>query len=197
MENYDRDQLYTKDVHIYVEANPNPGAMKFVANFMLMPEGESRDYPTLEQSGESPLAQELFKFDYVTRVFFMSNFVTVTKSEDKDWIEIQDEIRLFIKGYLEAEKPVFNEEVGEEVANEDESEIDSKIKEILDEYVRPAVESDGGAIAFKSFENGVVTVQLQGSCSGCPSSTITLKSGIEALLKRALPEVESVEAESL
>ena len=96
----------TKPVNIYLEANPNPNSLKFVVNFMLMPEGVSRDYPSAESAQNAPLAQELFKFDYVTRVFYMSNFITVTKSEDKEWIEIQDELKRFIQTYLQEEKPL-------------------------------------------------------------------------------------------
>ncbi len=184
-------------VNIYLEANPNPNSLKFVANFMLVQEGENYDFPDKKSSTNAPLADELFDYPYVKRVFYMSNFVTVTKSNEVEWIEIQDELKLHIKNYLEEEKPLLRDDyqkpqVEEEVS--DEPEIEQKIKSILDEYVKPAVEQDGGAIAFDSFEDGVVTVLLQGSCSGCPSSTLTLKAGIENLLKRMVPEIKSVEA---
>lgn len=184
-------------VTIYLETNPNPNSLKFVANFMLVGEGESFDFPNRESALNAPLAEELFNYPYVKRVFYMSNFVTVTKSDDVEWMEIQDDLKLHIKDYLEAEKPLLTSEYqkpAEEVTETNESDIEHKIRSILDEYVKPAVESDGGAIAFDNFEDGVVTVILQGSCSGCPSSTLTLKAGIENLLKRMLPEVESVEA---
>ncbi len=188
-----------KNVNIYLEANPNPNSLKFVANYMLLPEGLSRDYPDLDSASLAPLAQDLFKFDYVTRVFYMSNFVTVTKSDDKEWIEVQDELKGVIKGFLGSGKSILNEnlETEESTDSEEEGGIDQKIKSILDEYVRPAVEQDGGAISFHSFDDGVVRLLLQGSCSGCPSSMITLKAGIENLLKRMIPEVEAVEAEEL
>jgi Fe-S cluster biogenesis protein NfuA len=188
-----------RHVNLYLEANPNPNSLKFVANFMMLPEGESFDFPDAASAENSPLAQQLFTFDYVDRVFFMSNFVTVTKKEGVEWLEIQAQLKQTIQQYLEehdylvkAEAAATNQQPGE-----NDTESVKKIKGILDEYIRPAVESDGGAIQFHSFEGGVVKVLLQGSCSGCPSSTITLKAGIENLLKRMVPEVQSVEAEGV
>ncbi|MEJ2003490.1 MAG: NifU family protein [Cyclobacteriaceae bacterium] len=183
-----------RPVNLYMEANPNPNSMKFVANFILVPEGASFDFPDSASAGEVPLAKELFNLPYIDRVFFMSNFITVTKSEDKDWIEIRDEIKSVIQSYLETGKPLIEQPVPQEVYDESDTETVKKIKTILDEYIRPAVEQDGGAITFHSFEDGNVRVLLQGSCSGCPSSTVTLKAGIENLLKRMVPEVASVEA---
>ena len=182
-----------------MEANPNPNSMKFVANFMLLQDGVSFDYPDVKAAADSPLAQELFGLPNVERVFYMSNFVTVSKSENVDWIEIQDGIRDVIKSYLEAEKPLILEELDKDpLFDENDSEVVKKIKGILDEYIRPAVEQDGGAIGFSSFEEGIVKVNLQGSCSGCPASTVTLKSGIENLLKRMLPnDVTEVVAEGV
>lgn len=184
-------------VSLYLEANPNPNSLKFVANFMLVPEGMTYDFPDKESAIEAPLAQELLDYEYVDRVFYMSNFVTVTKKEGYEWIEIRDEIKGHIQKYLESGKPVVNPVAVEETFDENDSETVKKIKGILDEYIKPAVEQDGGAIAFHSFHDGVVKVLLQGSCSGCPSSTVTLKAGIENLLKRMLPEVQSVEAEGV
>lgn len=184
-------------VNLYMEANPNPNSMKFVANFMLLPDGVSLDFPSADEASNSPLALELFKLPYVDRVFFMSNFVTVTKTENLDWLEIREEIKGIIKNYLEAGNLVVKELNDANQINESDSESVKKIKGILDEYIRPAVEQDGGAITFHSFENGVLKVLLQGSCSGCPSSTVTLKAGIENLMKRMLPEVQSVEAEGV
>ncbi|MEO1050471.1 MAG: NifU family protein [Bacteroidota bacterium] len=185
-------------VNIYMESNPNPNSLKFVVNFMLVPDGASFDFPSIEEAESAPLAQELFSFDFVTRVFYMSNFITVTKKEDVEWVEVRDQIKDHIKNYLEDGKAILAEEAGTGLdVDENDSETVKKIKGILDEYVRPAVEQDGGAITFKSFEDGVVKVLLQGSCSGCPSSTVTLKAGIENLLKRMLPEVQTVEAEGV
>ena len=187
-------------VNLYLEANPNPNSLKFVANFMLLPEGASYDFPDAESAENAPLAQQLFAFDFVERVFFMSNFVTVTKKEGVEWAEIQGQIKQLILQYLEEEKAVVLPQAQPEnlQAGGNEADIDKKIKAILDEYIRPAVESDGGAIQFHSYNDGVVKVLLQGSCSGCPSSTVTLKAGIENLLKRMLPEeIKSVEAEGV
>lgn len=191
-------QAQKRPVHLYMEANPNPNSLKFVANFMLADEGVSFDFPTPERAESSPLAKELFNFAAVERVFIASNFVTVTKSESVEWAEIQDIIRTHIKSYLEEGKPVVNISFdGDPLFDEQDSETVKKIKGILDEYIRPAVEQDGGAIVFHSFQDGVVKVLLQGACSGCPSSTITLKAGIENLLTRMLPEVKSVQAEGV
>jgi Fe-S cluster biogenesis protein NfuA len=181
-------------VNIYAEATPNPETMKFVANRMILP-NESADFQTRESALRSPLAQALFEKPYVNAVFIMNNFVTVTKLSTYDWSDLTQELRLFVKDYLEANRPILNPRE-EKLSDEEESEVVQKIKELLDAHVKPAVEMDGGAISFKSFEEGVVKVVLKGSCSGCPSSTITLKSGIENLLKRMIPEVESVEAEA-
>lgn len=191
-------QAQKRPVHLYMEANPNPNSLKFVANFMLADEGVSYDYPNLESTANSPLAKELFNFAAVERVFIASNFVTVTKADSVDWPEIQDFIRNHIKSYLEEGKAPVNAILDKDpLYDEADSESVKKIKGILDEYIRPAVEQDGGAIVFHSFQDGVVKVLLQGSCSGCPSSTITLKAGIENLLTRMLPEVKSVEAEGV
>jgi Fe-S cluster biogenesis protein NfuA len=182
-----------------MEANPNPNSLKFVANYMLVEEGASYDFPDPESAKEAPLALELFRFDYVARVFYMSNFVTVTKNPDIEWVEVQDEIRQFITRYLQEEKPILNadKEASDESIDIDSNSLEDKIKNVLDEYVKPAVEMDGGAIQFHSFQNGVVKLLLQGACSGCPSSTITLKSGIENLLKSMVPEVKEVIAEGV
>ncbi|MFT6216888.1 MAG: Fe-S cluster biogenesis protein NfuA [Roseivirga sp.] len=188
-----------KAVSIYIEANPNPNSMKFVVNFMLLQEGVNFDYPNLASAQDSPLAQELFAIPAVERVFYMSNFVTVTKSEHVEWPEIQNEVKKVIKGYLENDKPLILQEFEKDpLFDENDSEIVKQIKGILDEYIRPAVEQDGGAIAFSSFQEGVVKVNLQGSCSGCPASMVTLKSGIENLLRRMLPnDVTEVVAEGV
>ena len=144
------------------------------------------------------MAKELFNFAAVQRVFIASNFVTVTKSEEVEWPEIQTIIRDHIKQYLESgQKAVQASFDKDPLFDENDSEIVKKIKGILDEYIRPAVEQDGGAIVFHSFTDGVVKVLLQGSCSGCPSSTITLKAGIQNLLTRMLPEVKEVVAEGI
>lgn len=200
METQDKEKMQRGPVTLYLEANPNPNSMKFVANYMLVPEGESFDFPDSDSATYAPIAQELFKLNYVRRVFYMSNFVTVTKDEQTEWIEVRDEVKALIKNLLDANTPLLtqDETKKESVKQEgNETDIEKSIKGILDEYVRPAVEQDGGAISFHSYQDGVVKVLLQGSCSGCPSSTVTLKAGIENLLKRMIPEIKSVEAEGV
>lgn len=189
-------------ISIYTEMTPNPETMKFVANKLLYP-GKSIDFPDIESANPSPLAVELFGFPFVKAVFIASNFVTVTRTPEADWEEIKPSLRQFLKEYLEEGKVVINEDLVPKVEKKEEGPVFSenadvvqKVKEILDNYVKPAVEMDGGAIQFKKFENGVVTLMLQGSCSGCPSSMITLKSGIEQMMKRMIPEVEEVVAEA-
>lgn len=187
-------------INIYTESNPNPNSLKFVVNFMLLPEGVSRDFRDQESTTKAPLAAELFEFPYVNGVFYMSNFVTVTKTDDVEWHEIKTEIQEHIKGFLDSGKNILTELATEENQNavqESDTDLEAKIKGILDEYIRPAVEMDGGAISFHSYDEGKVKVLLQGSCSGCPSSTVTLKAGIENLLKRMVPEVQEVEAEGV
>ncbi|MBL4649358.1 MAG: NifU family protein [Aureispira sp.] len=201
------DKKTTKPaVMLYTEQTPNPETLKFVTNQMLYPR-KMADFPTDERelaAEWSPLATELFKFDYVQGVYICNNFVTVSKSPETEWAAIMMELKTFIKGYVEEGKVVmkdgFEEEKAKLEAEEEEqytgdnAELVTKIKQLLDKYVRPAVEMDGGNIKFHSFDNGVVNVILQGSCSGCPSSSGTLKVGIEGMLKRMIPEVKSVEA---
>ena len=187
--------MENKTVNIYLEANPNPNSLKFVANYMLVEPGKNYDFPDIESAKHAPLAAELFGYDYVRRVFYMSNFITVTKSEEKEWLEIKEELKEHIKRFLESGRPILDESMLE--IRVEETEMDIKIKSLLDEYVKPAVEQDGGAIEYKSFDDGVVKVFLQGSCSGCPSATVTLKAGIENLLKSMIPEVKAVKAEEV
>ncbi|HEX5167677.1 MAG TPA: NifU family protein [Cyclobacteriaceae bacterium] len=184
-----------KSVNIYLESNPNPNSLKFVVNDMLIPEGFSFDFPDKESADGAPLAQELFDYPFVDRVFYMSNFITVTKKEEVEWIEIQGTLKKHIKDFLEAGKHIIEILEPEYESSEEDTETIKKIKTILDEYIRPAVEQDGGAITYHSFKEGVVRVRLQGSCSGCPSSMVTLKAGIENLFKRLMPEeVQAIEA---
>ena len=182
---------------------PNPETMKFVANKLLYP-GKSIDFQDEESAAPSPLATELFSFPFVKSVFIASNFVTLTKTnETEDWQDVIPSIKQFLKEYLEEGKPVVNED---EVANmksdssnevhADDEDVVKRIKDLLENYVKPAVEMDGGAIQFRSYEDGKVNLMLQGSCSGCPSSMITLKAGIEGMMKRMIPEVKEVVAEA-
>lgn len=188
-------QAVPKNIHIYLESNPNPNSLKFVINEMLIPEGLSFDFPSLQSAVNAPLAKELFSYPFVDRVFYMSNFITVTKKGDIEWLEIQGILKEHIKNFLESGRFIIEVDENIPAPAGEESETIKKIKTILEEYIRPAVEQDGGAITFHSFHDGIVKVRLQGSCSGCPSSMVTLKAGIENLFKRMMPEeVQAVEA---
>jgi NFU1 iron-sulfur cluster scaffold homolog, mitochondrial len=188
-------------ISIYTEMTPNPETMKFVANKLLYP-GKSIDFADETSAKASPLATELFSFPFIKSVFIASNFVTLTKTGDTDWNDVIPSIRVFLKEYLEEGKAVINEEdivitqTDGNTVNADDSDVVKRIKELLENYVKPAVEMDGGAIQFKNYDNGVVSLAMQGSCSGCPSSMITLKAGIEGMMKRMIPEVKEVIAES-
>ena len=188
-------------VSIYTEMTPNPETMKFVANKLLYP-GKSIDIAEEAHAIASPLAKELFSFPFIKSVFIASNFITLTKSADtEDWQDVIPTIKTFLKDYLEAGGVVVNEEEvakfkqeASNTVNADDDDIVKRVKELLENYVKPAVEMDGGAIQFKSYNEGVVNLMVQGSCSGCPSSMVTLKAGIEGMMKRMIPEVKEVVA---
>jgi len=190
-------------VSIYTEMTPNPETMKFVANKLLYP-GKSIDIAEESLAIASPLAKELFSFPFIKSVFIASNFITLTKNSDQDdWQDVIPTIKTFLKEYLEAGGVVVNEEeiakIKQEASNTvnaDDDDVVKRIKELLENYVKPAVEMDGGAIQFKSYNEGIVNLMLQGSCSGCPSSMVTLKAGIEGMMKRMIPEVKEVVAEA-
>ncbi len=195
----------THAINIYTEASPNPNSMKFVLNFMLAPEGLSFDYPNLASTAtegkESPLAGDLFQFPFVQRVFIASNFITLTKDETTEWGDVMRDVKQFVKIYFEEDQPVFLQKTIDKNTTFLDTDTDTirKIKAVLEDYIRPAVESDGGAISFHSFteDTGIVKVLLQGSCSGCPSSTLTLKAGIENLMTSMVPGVKEVVAEGV
>ncbi|MES2479673.1 MAG: NifU family protein [Bacteroidota bacterium] len=187
-------------VSIYTEMTPNPETMKFVANKLLYA-GKSIDFQDESTAGPSPLAKELFAFPFIRSVFIASNFVTLTKTAETQWDEVIPTIREFLKEFLESDKVIINENEivaakNDNTINADDTDVVVRIKELLENYVKPAVEMDGGAISFRGYNNGVVSLMLQGSCSGCPSSMITLKSGIEGMMKRMIPEVTEVVAEA-
>lgn len=190
-------------VSIYTEMTPNPETMKFVANKLLYP-GKSVDFKSEESASASPLAMQLFSFPFIKSVFIASNFVTLTKTDDtEDWQDVIPSVKQFLKEYLEEGNLIINEEelaaMKPESTNEihiNDGDVVKRIKELLENYVKPAVEMDGGAIQFLSYEDGTVNLMMQGSCSGCPSSMITLKAGIEGMMKRMIPEVKEVVATS-
>ena len=184
-------------VTIYSESTPNPETMKFVSNRYILPDASLEFTDATSAAVGSPLAAKLFEFPFVQGIFMASNFVTVTKRAGEDWFEITPILKDFVKSYLEAGMPILAEkQVVTDTSND--TETIKRIRQILTDYIQPAVEQDGGAISYKHFDEttGVVTVTLQGSCSGCPSSMITLKAGIENLLKRMLPEVTEVVADA-
>ncbi|MEZ5032048.1 MAG: NifU family protein [Saprospiraceae bacterium] len=193
-------------VMMYTEQTPNPESLKYVTNRMLY-QGTA-DFRTPELAEEwSPLARELFEQPFVKGVYISNNFVTVTKELTFAWEDIMLRLKEFLKAYIEEGKEIIREGFTEAMqaiadergANYDYTEEDAaiaqKIAELIETYVKPAVEMDGGNIEFKGFREGVVSVIMQGSCSGCPSSTVTLKAGIEGMLKRMVPEVREVVAE--
>ena len=192
-------------IMLYTEQTPNPESLKFVTNRMNYK--GTADFKTADLAKEwSPLAEALFQKPFVKGVYICNNFVTVTKELNYQWDDIMLDLKSFIKEYLEASNEVIKEGYQDAIAemviadsdidySDEDKEIVKKIKELIDTYVRPAVEMDGGNIEFKSFDKGIVNVILQGSCSGCPSATVTLKSGIEGMLKRMVPQVTEVVSE--
>ncbi len=195
-------------ISVYAEMTPNPASMRFVSSRILVQDGRLLEFRTPDEPvGVSPLAEHVFNLPFVTAVFISSNFVTVTKNNSIDWDLVQLELREYIQEYLNADgRVVYEDAPAQALADANErasthadarSAEDEQIIRILEEYIRPAVEGDGGHIAFKSFDEGIVTVSLRGSCSGCPSSMVTLKQGIENLLKHEVPGVREVVAEEL
>ena len=191
-------------VLLYTEQTPNPESLKFVTNRMLY--RGTADFREENLAKEwSPLGTALFEMPFVKGVYICNNFVTISKEYNYDWAEIMLKIKEFIKNYIENDGIILKEGFAEAIAamqksdteeyTGDNAELVVRIKDLIDTYVKPAVEMDGGNIEFKAFDKGTVYVILQGSCSGCPSSTVTLKSGIEGMLTRMIPEVKSVEAE--
>lgn len=202
----------SRPVTIYAEMTPNPNTMKFVADHMLVNPGDVVEFLSASDAkGNSTLAEALFNFPFVTRIFIAQNFVTVYKNNLVEWSDISLELREFIREWLTNNgDPVQNIPELEtlEIVSESKqkkttniapiinTEMDRKIVDLINEYIQPAVEQDGGAIHFQSFDtdSGQVTVILKGSCSGCPSSTATLKGGVENLLKTHIPEITEVVA---
>jgi Fe-S cluster biogenesis protein NfuA len=186
-------------VTVYAEVTPNPAVIKFVANKPLA--DGIFEFKSIEDTSHAPLAMELFGFPFVKEVFISANYVSVMKHDVAEWQEISMELREFIRNYLQNAKPILNDEILQKSSTSEEiseinqnsssdafTDIEKEIITILDEYVKPAVASDGGHIAFDSFNEDTKTVRviLQGACSGCPSSTVTLKNGIETMLKEMM-----------
>lgn len=184
---------------IQTESTPNPNTLKFIPGVEVLPTG-SMDFSDEDAARQSPLAEALFQISDVKRVFFGSDFITVSKKDDAEWPLIKPVILTTLMEHFVAGIPLLREgkkggtHNAADTSTEEDSELVKQIKELIDTRVRPAVAQDGGDIVFRGFEEGVVKLELHGSCSGCPSSTMTLKSGIENMLKHYVPEVLSVEA---
>jgi Fe-S cluster biogenesis protein NfuA len=179
---------------IQTEQTPNPASLKFLPGVTVLQSGTA-NFPDAEAAERSPLASRLFEIDGVSGVFLGTDFVTVSKTDEKDWYLLKPSILGVVMEHFAAGKPVLLDGDGQaEAAEEDDDELVAQIKELLDSRVRPAVAQDGGDIIFQGFDRGVVYLHLQGACSGCPSSTMTLKAGIENMLRHYIPEVVEVRA---
>jgi Fe-S cluster biogenesis protein NfuA len=191
-------------IQIYSEQTPNPESLKFVTSQMLYRKGKADFKENDKELAKewSPLAAALFEFEFVKAVYISNNFVTITKEFNFGWSDIMLKLRDFLKNYLLEEKEIVKDgfeslksqqsEVEEQQYSGEDAEIVIKIKDLIETYVKPAVERDGGNIEFKSYNEGIVTLVMQGSCSGCPSSSVTLKTGIEGMMKRMIPQVKEV-----
>ncbi len=198
----DNESSKKNPITIYAESTPNPEVLKFVANRTLA--NTMYEFKNKSETVFAPLANELFNFPFVKEVFMNTNYISITKKNNYNWQEFSNELREFIRNYIEDNKTIFKDEIlqKQEQTNQltedrDYSEIEKEIISILNEYIRPAVEGDGGNIAFDSYNTNTKTVKviLQGACSGCPSSTVTLKNGIENMLREMLKgKVDYVEA---
>lgn len=185
---------------IQTESTPNPATLKFIPGVEVLAKGTA-NFTQADQTARSPLAAVLFGIEGVTGVFLADEFITVTKHDDSDWYDLKASVLATIMDHFTARRPVMLEEDGSYTINDDVEDVDDadkeialQIKELLETRVRPAVAQDGGDIIFRGFRDGVVMLAMQGSCSGCPSSTATLKMGIENMLKHYLPEVRQVMA---
>ena len=190
-----KEETTKKDaVEVYAEVTPNPAVMKFGTNKALTQ--TDVEFKNIEEASKSsPLAQALFSFPFVKEIFISENYISITKYDMIDWNEVYQEVRTFIRSYIQEGKKIISELPKQqttqnvEVPKENLTDTETKIVDILDEYIKPAVASDGGNIAFQSYDadSKRISVILQGACSGCPSSTVTLKNGIETMLKEMLP----------
>ncbi len=179
-------------MYIQTEQTPNPATQKFLPGRAVLEQGTA-DFPNVESTAKSPLARRVFEVEGVAGVFLGSDFVTVTKAPEKDWMVLKPLVLHALMDHFVSGAPIVEE--GAEApaaAGEEDSEIVAQIKELLETRVRPAVAADGGDITFEGFENGVVYLNMRGSCAGCPSSTMTLKAGIENMLRHYIPEVTEV-----
>lgn len=194
---------------IRTQETPNPRSLKFLPGQPVVPDsagaGTTYDFQTYKQAQRSPLARAIMAIDGVTGVFFGSDFVTVSALDDADWMVLKPNVFAAIMDFYASGKPIINPETPAEAneralpsgadttISEEDSEVVAMIKELIETRIRPSVQEDGGDIVYKGFENGTVKLQMQGSCVGCPSSSVTLKNGIENMLMHYVPEVKRVE----
>lgn len=177
---------------IQTENTPNPATIKFIPGVPVMDSGVA-EFVSKEQAEQSPLASRLFQIDGVDGVFFGNDFISVTKSDAADWQNLKAPILGSVMQHFSTAQPLFNNGIDPETVNDDLLDETSKqIKELIEKRVRPAVAMDGGDISFQKFEQGIVYLRLSGACSGCPSSTVTLKNGVETMLRHYVPEVLEV-----
>ena len=179
---------------IQTEGTPNPATLKFLPGCEVMPRGTA-NFPDVGDAARSPMASALFGIEGVEGVFLGGDFISITKADGKEWDTMKPRLLATIMEHFQTGQPIIKEgEVDETASGEEDSETVAQIKELIETRVRPAVAQDGGDIIFKGFENGIVLLKMQGACSGCPSSTMTLKHGIENMLKYYVPEVQEVQA---
>jgi Fe-S cluster biogenesis protein NfuA len=184
---------------IQIEETPNPNTLKFLPGFAILNEGETADFSNANEIKNSKLAANLFQIEHVVRVFFGHDFISVTKLGEVNWDILKVEILTTIMDHFTSGKKalddgeVNNNELEEEFFDENDIEIVNRIKELMESYIKPAVAQDGGDIKFRGYKDGIVYVELQGACSGCPSAAITLKQGVENMLNYHIPEVAGIE----
>ena len=179
---------------IQTQDTPNPATLKFIPGVPVMDSGTA-DYPAADSAAHSPLARRLFQIDGVSGVFLGGDFVAVTKEESLDWFALKPSILAGIMEHYASGMPAVEKaDMASDSADEDDDEVVKQIKQLLDTRVRPAVAMDGGDIVFQGFDDGIVTLQMRGACQGCPSSTATLKMGIENMLRHYIPDVREVRA---
>lgn len=188
------------NMFIQIEETPNPNTLKFLPGFEILSEGETADFSNADEIKNSKLAVNLFQIEHVVRVFFGHDFISVTKSDRMNWDIVKVEILTTIMDHFTSDGKAFDKEgvsdnkmLEEELFNENDIEIVNRIKELMESYIKPAVAQDGGDIKFRGYKDGIVYVELQGACSGCPSAAITLKQGVQNMLSYHIPEISGIE----
>lgn len=192
---YSPNDIVRRTMFIQTQETPNPNSLKFLPGIKVLDPGKTMDFPGVRDASNSPLAKLLFRIEGVKSIFFGPDFITVSKEEETEWKLLKPEIFATIMDFFSSGLPVLKEEVASQdtVVTEEDSEIVQMIKELLDTRIRPTVQEDGGDIYFMGFEDGVVKLKMQGSCTSCPSSTVTLKNGVQNMLQFYIPEVVAVE----